>query len=74
MYVLDHESPRALRERLEQLGSELSALHQGQQTIEAITGARERRAELVMEIGRTERAFDEAIESLGRDPSATPHD
>jgi hypothetical protein len=72
-YILDHDAPRRLRERLEQLGSELSALHQGQQTIQAITDARERRAELVIEIGRTERAFDESIESLGLDPSATPH-
>ena len=70
-YVLDYDAPRTLRGRLEQLGNELAALHQGQQTIEAITGARERRAELVMEIGRTERAFEGAIQSLGLDPAST---
>lgn len=67
-YLLDHEAPRRLRDKLDQLSSELLSLHQGQQTIEAITSTRGRRAELVTEIARTERALEEAVESLGFEP------
>jgi hypothetical protein len=68
-YLLDHNAPRRLRDRLDQLSSELLSLHQGQQTIEAITSTRGRRAELVTEIARTERALEEAVESLGVEPA-----
>jgi hypothetical protein len=66
-YVLDHDGPRRLREQLASQSNELLSLHQGQQTIDAITSTRARRAELVTTIGRTERALEEAIESLGVD-------
>jgi hypothetical protein len=71
VYVLDLDAPRRLRSQLESLSQELMALHNGQQTIEAITSTRDRRAQLVTEIGRVERALEEAIESLGNDPTST---
>jgi hypothetical protein len=64
-YVLDHDAPQRLREKLNELSDELLSLHHGQQTIEAITTTRARRAELVGEIARTERALEESIEALG---------
>lgn len=64
-YLLDLSAPGELRARLDELNAELLSLHEGQQTIEAITSARERRAELITEIGRAERALEEAIEALG---------
>ena len=65
IYVLDLEAPERLRRRLEQLNDELLALHEGQQTIEAIATTRERRSELVAEISRVERALEEALEAIG---------
>lgn len=65
VYLLDPTVPDRLRACLDALNEELLALHNGQQTIEAITSARERRAELVAEINRIERALEEAIDSLG---------
>jgi hypothetical protein len=70
-YILDHEAPRRLREQLDHQSSELLSLHQGQQTIDAITSTRERRGELVIAIGRTERALEESIESLGIEAANT---
>jgi hypothetical protein len=66
-YVLDTSSIRTLRERLAMLNEELLGLHRGQQTIEGIATARERRAELIAEIGATERALEEALEAVGTD-------
>jgi len=68
VYLLDLSVPERLRTRLDELNGELLALHHGQQTIEAITSARERRAELVGEISRVERALEEAIDALGLPP------
>ena len=63
-----HARPRragAASRRLDQLNDELLALHEGQQTIEAIATTRERRAELITETNRVERQLEEAIESVG---------
>lgn len=70
MYAVVPATLGDLRGRLEVLNEELLALHHGQQTIEEIASARERRAELVAEIARVERALEEAIESLGADGAA----
>jgi hypothetical protein len=67
-YALDLDAPTRLRERLAVLNGELAALTNGQQTIEAIASARERRKELVAEIARVERALEEAVESLPAEP------
>jgi hypothetical protein len=69
-YRLDLDATDQLRERLDGLNDELLALHNGQQTIESIISARERRTELLGTITRVERALEEAIESLGPPP---PH-
>ncbi|HWG56963.1 MAG TPA: hypothetical protein VNT58_10625, partial [Gaiellaceae bacterium] len=65
LYALDLEAPERLRRRLEQLNDELLALHEGQQTIEEIATTRERRSELIAQIGRIERALEEALEAVG---------
>jgi len=64
-YLLDLAAPKRLREQLDTLNTELLALHNGQQTIEEIASARERRNELVAAITRIERALEEALDSLG---------
>jgi hypothetical protein len=64
-YMLDLEAPLRLRERLNELHEELFALHSGQQTLEAVVSTRERRDELLAEIGRSERALEEALATLG---------
>jgi hypothetical protein len=69
-YVLDFSAPARLRERLLQLNEELLALHQGQQMIEQISSARDRRRELITEIARTERDLEEAIVLVGPDETA----
>lgn len=65
VYALDLDAPEQLRRRREQLNDELLALHEGQQTIEAIATTRERRSELIAEIGRVERALEEALAAVG---------
>jgi hypothetical protein len=67
VYALDLDAPVHLRERLSHLHAELLALHDGQQTLEAIVSARERRDELLNEIARTERALEEALTTLTLD-------
>lgn len=67
LYALDLSAPSRLRERLVILNDELLALHQGQQTIEEISSARERRNDLVAEIARTERQLEEALAAVGSD-------
>jgi hypothetical protein len=69
MYGLDLEAPKRLERLLAELRSELTALHEGQQTIEAIASHRERRNQLGTELSRVERLLVEAIESLGLDES-----
>jgi len=58
MYALDLDAVAQLRERPRRLHDELLALHRGQQTIEEIASARERRAELTAESARVERALE----------------
>lgn len=65
IYALDLDAPLRLRERLAKLNDELLALHEGQQTIDAIATTRQRRSELIAEIERVERALEEALESVG---------
>lgn len=65
IYTLDLDAPLRLRDRLAQLNDELLALHEGQQTIDAIATTRQRRSDLIAEIGRVERALEEALESVG---------
>jgi hypothetical protein len=66
-YLLDPSSSVRLRERLMALNEELLALHHGQQTIEQIASARDRRTELVAEIDRVERNLEEALAMVGFD-------
>jgi len=64
-YRLDLEAPLPLRERLIALNDELLALHHGQQTIEEIASARDRRTELITEITQVERRLEEAVGAVG---------
>jgi hypothetical protein len=64
-YRLDMDAPLPLRERLIALNDELLALHHGQQTIEEIATARDRRTELITEITRVERRLEEAVAAVG---------
>jgi hypothetical protein len=64
MYTLDLDAPERLRERLNELHRELLAIHDGQQTLDGIVSTRERRDELVLAIGRTERALEDALSTL----------
>lgn len=68
LYRLDIEAPRQLHKELRRLQDELFQLHGGQQTLEGIASARERRAELTSEIARVERALEEAATALGVEP------
>ena len=68
-YLLDEEAPQALREELDELNKELLALHNGQQTIEEIATARDRRSDLVTRISRIERALEEALLALADFPT-----
>lgn len=63
-YMLDLEAPLRLRQRLDHLNAELLAIHDGQQTLDAIVTTRERRDQILAEIGRTERALEEALTTL----------
>jgi hypothetical protein len=67
-YRLDLSAPNDLQRKLRYLQEELRQLHAGQQTLEAIASARERRTELTAELARTERALEEAVAALGVDP------
>lgn len=70
VYLLDQDAPARLRARLDDLHRELLALHDGQQTLEAIVSTRERRDELVTEVARIERALEEALGVLNTVPGA----
>jgi chromosome segregation ATPase len=70
VYLLDQDAPARLRARLDELHRELLALHDGQQTLEAIVSTRERRDELVTEVARIERALEEALGVLNTLPGA----
>lgn len=65
VYQLDLEAPQRLEMHLNELRRELAALHQGQQTIEAISSTRERRDNVGADLARVERLLLEAVESLG---------
>jgi hypothetical protein len=65
-YTLDLDAPVGLRERLIALNEELLALHHGQQTIEEIASARDRRNELITDIARVERSLEEAVGAVGQ--------
>lgn len=69
VYRLDLDAPRELETRLTALRRELSALHQGQQTIEAISSTRQRREQLTAELARVERDLEEALVALGVEPA-----
>jgi prefoldin subunit 5 len=71
VYQLDLEAPQRLEVHLNQLRKELSALHQGQQTIEAISSTRERRDNVGSDLARVERLLLEAVESLGLNEDGT---
>lgn len=68
-YRLDLSAVRDLQRRLRELQDELLRLHEGQQTLEDIASARERRTEVTAELARTERALEEALRALGPEPS-----
>jgi hypothetical protein len=63
-YSLDFSVVPELERQLVDLNERLARLHQGQQTIEAITSIREERDHLVRAIGEAERSLAEAVESL----------
>ena len=69
LYRLNLETPHRLHTRLRELQQELSRLHDGQQTLEAVISIRERRAQIASEIARVERELEEAIAALGIEPS-----
>jgi hypothetical protein len=71
IYRLDVDAPHRLHARLRALQSELSQLHDGQQTLEAVISVRERRAEITSEIARIERELEEAVAALGIEPTRT---
>ncbi len=66
-YVLDLDFPMRARERLARLARELSEAEElsPSVTVEEIAAARERRAQLDMEMHETERQLEEALRSLG---------
>jgi hypothetical protein len=68
LYRLDIEAPRQLHTKLRRLQDELTQLHGGQQTLDAIASVRGRRAELTADIARVERALEEAVAALGPEP------
>ena len=74
VYRLDLEAPRRLELRLNELRNELAALHQGQQTIEAISSTRERRDSVTAELARIERLLLEAVESMGLEDGSPSHE
>ncbi len=74
VYRLDVDAPRLLELRLNELRNELAALHQGQQTIEAISSTRERRDNVAAELARVERLLLEAVESMGLEDGSANHE
>jgi hypothetical protein len=73
MYTLDLAATDRLRKRLQVLHAELLGLHHGQQTLEAIVSTRQRRDELIAEIAQSERALEDALDTLQNGPSSTEH-
>jgi hypothetical protein len=63
-YLLDRSAPRRLAERIIALHRELAALHEGQESLPGFTSGRERRAQLVAEATRADRALAEVAETL----------
>jgi prefoldin subunit 5 len=63
-YRLDYEVVPALEKQLLDLHNELARLHNGQQTIDEIASARERRDELTTAIAHVERQLHEAAETF----------
>jgi hypothetical protein len=68
VYRLNLDTPHRLHTRLRELQRELSQLHDGQQTLEAVISIRERRAQITSEIARVERELEEAVAALGIEP------
>lgn len=68
LYRLNLETPHRLHTRLHELQQELSRLHDGQQTLEAVISIRERRGQITSEIARVERELEEAVAALGIEP------
>ncbi len=71
VYALDRQAPLRLRQRLDRLKADLEELRSAPS--HAARGAedtRERRHELTVTISQTERALDEALRVLRRDPDA----
>jgi len=64
LYAIDTDVPTHLRERLRDLHQELAAIHDGQQTIDALETLADRRAKLTNEVLNTERALNEVNASL----------
>jgi hypothetical protein len=69
LYRLNLDTPHRLHTRLRELQQELSRLHDGQQTLEAVITIRERRAQITSEIARAERELEEAVAALGIETS-----
>jgi len=69
LYRINLDTPRRLHTRLRELQQELSRLHDGQQTLEAVISIRGRRAQITSDIARVERGIEEAVAALGVEPS-----
>jgi len=69
VYRLNLDTHYLLHSRLRELQQELSQLHDGQQTLEAVISIRERRAQITAEVARVERELEEAVAALGIEPS-----
>lgn len=74
VYAIDFDAPRALREQLRRLETELAHTTRTNESPEELTAARERRAKLVTEIRATERRLEEATRSLGQNDHAEHND
>lgn len=71
VYELDAQAPERLRHRLEGLHGELRALTSAPHETANLSAVRGHRTSLNREIGRTEKALEEAQQALERDVAAT---
>ena len=71
VYELDRRAPATLRRRLEQLHIEMRDLTRAPAATTGLASVRARRAELTSEVGRLEKALEEAERLLGGPPDAS---
>jgi hypothetical protein len=71
VYAVDRQAPQRIRERLERLARELREITAAAPDLVELATVRVRRRELDREIGRQERALEEALSVLGGDAQTT---